>query len=248
MPRSSPVVPAALLLCLAIPAQAQMANFDSLPEGPAGTVVTDGGITFSNLDRRSGDPFPAPFSIDSVEEGRLDPAFYSPPNVLGFGEFSEGPGVTFSPFGSFEMTTGVLSSSASLELHEFGSTPRNVILLEALLNGQSVGGVTVNIPREFGSLNHFTLTLSNVTFDRLRVSAGPNDNSVIRAVIDNVRIGAVPPPCRVDVTGDGQVNVQDFLSFLQLFAAGADGADFNRDRDVNIQDFLAFLAAYAAGC
>jgi hypothetical protein len=50
-----------------------------------------------------------------------------------------------------------------------------------------------------------------------------------------------------DVTGDGQVNVQDFLAFLQLFAAADPGADFTGDCTVNVADFLAYLQAYAAG-
>jgi hypothetical protein len=54
--------------------------------------------------------------------------------------------------------------------------------------------------------------------------------------------------CRVDVNGDGAVNVQDFLSFLQLYSSGDARADFNQDGSINVQDFLAFLAAYAAGC
>jgi hypothetical protein len=54
--------------------------------------------------------------------------------------------------------------------------------------------------------------------------------------------------CRVDVNHDGQVNVADFLAFLQLYAAGDAAADMNGDGQVNVSDFLAFLAAYAAGC
>jgi hypothetical protein len=55
-------------------------------------------------------------------------------------------------------------------------------------------------------------------------------------------------PCAVDINGDSQVNVADFLAFLQLYSAGDARADFNRDSQVNVADFLAFLAAYAAGC
>jgi hypothetical protein len=54
--------------------------------------------------------------------------------------------------------------------------------------------------------------------------------------------------CRVDVNGDGAVNVQDFLAFLSLYAAGDAQADFTGDGAINVQDFLAFLSAYAAGC
>jgi hypothetical protein len=52
----------------------------------------------------------------------------------------------------------------------------------------------------------------------------------------------------VDINGDNQVNVSDFLAFLQLFAAGDLRADFTGDAQVNVSDFLAFLSAFAAGC
>jgi hypothetical protein len=54
--------------------------------------------------------------------------------------------------------------------------------------------------------------------------------------------------CRLDVNGDGLVNVQDYLRFLELYAAGDPTADFNWDCGVNVQDFLSFLALYSAGC
>jgi hypothetical protein len=64
------------------------------------------------------------------------------------------------------------------------------------------------------------------------------------AALDRVGSGS----CRADINGDGQVNLQDFLAFLQAYAAGLPVADFNGDGQVNIQDFLAFLSAFAAGC
>jgi hypothetical protein len=55
-------------------------------------------------------------------------------------------------------------------------------------------------------------------------------------------------PCPVDVNGDGQVNVADYLAFLQLYAAGDPAADMNADGIVNILDYLAFLQRYSLGC
>jgi hypothetical protein len=55
-------------------------------------------------------------------------------------------------------------------------------------------------------------------------------------------------PCPVDITGDGQVNVGDFLAFLQLFAAGNLRADMTGDGQVNVQDFLRFLQLFSVGC
>jgi hypothetical protein len=55
-------------------------------------------------------------------------------------------------------------------------------------------------------------------------------------------------PCIAEFTGDGTLNVLDFLAFLQVFAQGDARADLNGDGRVNTADFLAFLAAYASGC
>jgi hypothetical protein len=54
--------------------------------------------------------------------------------------------------------------------------------------------------------------------------------------------------CRVDMNGDGTVNVQDFLAFLQFYSAADARADINGSGGVNVQDFLAFLQLYAQGC
>jgi hypothetical protein len=56
------------------------------------------------------------------------------------------------------------------------------------------------------------------------------------------------PTCPVDFDGNGVVNLQDFLGFLQAFAAGAPSADFDGSGLVNVQDFLGFLQAFAQGC
>jgi hypothetical protein len=60
--------------------------------------------------------------------------------------------------------------------------------------------------------------------------------------------GTSAPSCTGDFNGDGAINLQDFLAYLQAFAAADPSADLNHDGLINLQDFLEFLAAYAAGC
>lgn len=55
-------------------------------------------------------------------------------------------------------------------------------------------------------------------------------------------------PCVADMNGDGTVNTQDVLMFLNAWAAGDPSADINGDGEVNTQDVLAFLNLWAAGC
>jgi hypothetical protein len=57
-----------------------------------------------------------------------------------------------------------------------------------------------------------------------------------------------PPPCKPDLNGDGTVNSQDFVLFLNLFVAGDLRADYNNDGTVNSQDFVSFLNDFVAGC
>ncbi len=57
-----------------------------------------------------------------------------------------------------------------------------------------------------------------------------------------------PRVCTGDWNVDGEVNTQDFLAYLNDWAAGNGQADLNADGVVNTQDFLAFLNAWVAGC
>ncbi len=54
--------------------------------------------------------------------------------------------------------------------------------------------------------------------------------------------------CPADYSADGQVDVLDFLSFLDHFGTGRVNADFNADTIVDILDFLDFLDAFGTGC
>jgi hypothetical protein len=54
--------------------------------------------------------------------------------------------------------------------------------------------------------------------------------------------------CPSDFNGDGVVNSQDFVAFLNAFSVGHDSADFDGNGAINSQDFVAFLNAFVAGC
>lgn len=54
--------------------------------------------------------------------------------------------------------------------------------------------------------------------------------------------------CPADFNGDGTVNTQDVLAFLNAWASHDQRADFNGDGAINTQDVLAFLNAWTAGC
>ncbi|MBK7405138.1 MAG: hypothetical protein IPJ41_11020 [Phycisphaerales bacterium] len=54
--------------------------------------------------------------------------------------------------------------------------------------------------------------------------------------------------CAPDINGDGAVNTQDFIAFLNLWVAKDSTSDWNNDGVVNTQDFVAFLNDWVAGC
>jgi hypothetical protein len=55
--------------------------------------------------------------------------------------------------------------------------------------------------------------------------------------------------CLADLSGDGALNVNDFVSFSAAFAAGdLRAADFSGDGRLNVNDFVSFQQAFAGGC
>jgi len=66
--------------------------------------------------------------------------------------------------------------------------------------------------------------------------------------LDAVSVTRLAEPCRVDLDGDCEPTLFDFLAFQNLFSAGDPIADFDGDGALTIFDFLAFQNAFAAGC
>ncbi|MFG0285353.1 MAG: GC-type dockerin domain-anchored protein [Phycisphaerales bacterium JB039] len=54
--------------------------------------------------------------------------------------------------------------------------------------------------------------------------------------------------CPADLTGDGALDLTDFLAFQSLFAAGDLRADFDLSGQLDLFDFLSFQTLFAAGC
>lgn len=55
-------------------------------------------------------------------------------------------------------------------------------------------------------------------------------------------------PCRVDITGDGLVNTQDVLQFLDIWVTRDPQADWDGNGQINSHDFLVFLNDWIQGC
>ncbi|MBK7403351.1 MAG: hypothetical protein IPJ41_01635 [Phycisphaerales bacterium] len=74
--------------------------------------------------------------------------------------------------------------------------------------------------------------------------------SIIEAAVDEFSVtdGVCDSGCVADFNGDGSVNTQDVLAFLNAWTSGDGSADINGDGNVNTQDVLAFLNLWTAGC
>jgi hypothetical protein len=82
-----------------------------------------------------------------------------------------------------------------------------------------------------------------------------NNSRQIAAVgknLDDGRVGAVlltpVSPCYADFTGDGALDLFDFLSFVNAFNAEDPAADCDRNGVFDLFDCLAFVNAFNAGC
>ncbi len=190
------------LAALAAPASAQLADFDTLSEGTFAPTITDGGVTFSNLDNGFGGA--QNFCPEQADGDLTGIPGFTPLMTLGFGGWSPGPHVGFSRIISCDITTGLIADNGSVEVFEFGSYAGNTITLEAYSGVTLVGSQAVTIPSGF-SIHHYALSISGVAFDRLHlVGGGPMDNGAFFAVIDHVLMlggGSIAYFCFGDGTG-----------------------------------------------
>jgi len=92
------------------------------------------------------------------------------------------------------------------------------------------------------------ISLTSQVQVRFTISDSPND-SVMEAAIDAFIIeGLDCGDCRVDMDGDGELTIFDFLAFQSAFSTGDPIADFDGDGSLTLFDFLAFQSEFDTGC
>ena len=124
-----------------------------------------------------------------------------------------------------------------------------------LIIGPLVGSGTFNLA-DFGVVDSaisgsVNIDSGQVTLTGAQAFSNSGDINGVQTSIDGtatlVAVGDVPA-CPGDFNGDGLVNTQDVLAFLNAWAAGDSSADCTGDGNINTQDVLCFLNAWAAGC
>ena len=194
------IVPLAFLACAATARASGFAHFDTLSEGQYATTIVDGGITFSNMDNQLGGT--ANFCPEQADGTLTGTSGFTPTMTLGFTGWSPGPGAAFSRVKSFEMSTGSIESSCTLQLFDYGSDFGNTVTLEAYSGASVVASNTVAFASGF-FVHHYTLSVSGASFDHLRVVGnGPQNTGCFFALIDEVQIGA-GSPFAAFCSGDG---------------------------------------------
>lgn len=88
--------------------------------------------------------------------------------------------------------------------------------------------------------------------------AGPSTNPLLdHYTLIRVNVPAIGQECPADLNADGAITIEDLLSMLAAFEAGAASADLDNDGDatsgtpdgaVTIEDLLFFLARFEQGC
>jgi hypothetical protein len=74
-----------------------------------------------------------------------------------------------------------------------------------------------------------------------RENADPQTRPMLRVQFD-------PAPCAADCDGTGNLDLFDFLCFINFFGQEDPAADCDQDNDYSLFDFLCFLNAFNQGC
>ena len=233
--------------------QAEETGFDSRPSGFVGRTFVDGGITFSeNLWFPGGNQ--VQFAVTNGTGSISSFPEFSPVNVMTTGSWSTGPTLGFTRVHQWIGSIGQEANAAQVDVFWLGRSnwEGTEVCLEGLIGDDVVVSDCFIHPGVMPvDIQHTRMALSGVAFDRIRFIARggtvPGELDGILAVFDNVVIeqGAT---CRVDIDGDGELTIFDFLGYQNLFDAGDLLADFDGDGELTLFDFLAFQNEFDAGC
>lgn len=175
------------------------------------------------------------------------------PNDAGDADFAGG-----NELQNFPVLTGAEVAGGGVRVAgALGSRPGRVYRVELFAGGACGPGGHGQGERFIGAVEITTDGAGDATIDATfdaqvvpgefvtatATDAGTGATSEFSACVE-----ATSGACAPDFNGDGVVNTQDVLAFLNAWTARDPKADFNGDGVINTQDVLAFLNAWTAGC
>lgn len=199
---------AACFVLFPVLSPAQTATFDNLSEGAVGSEITDGGITFYDLD--NGQPGLDQVFIIEQADGTLSGSDFSGPNGLTATSMTPGTEAGFGAVKEIFMTADEDADSASIQVFTTGTLLYgNTITLEALKDGVVVASDEVLVSDIIDG--HATLQIAGTIFDTLRLVSSPNSQALL---LDNVTINGMDS-CPCDIVNDGVCDMSDWQLFVQ---------------------------------
>jgi hypothetical protein len=169
--------------------------------------------------------------------------------------FVTGSGRIYSPFGpiNVEVTvpnydTGSGQTTLLLQVRTIGF---DLDFDNVVLDGSVLPVDIVELSRQTGSMGDEVDTLFVFEVDGnapLYVFDIPTAEAHVSIDAISVDTLASGENCVADFNGDGAVNTQDVIGFLNAWVAGDSRADINGDGAVNTQDVIGFLNLWVAGC
>jgi hypothetical protein len=242
---------AILTLAATLAANADIAHFDDLPEGFAGTTMISNGVTLSE-----GiwfvDGVNVPFAIEQADADMPAYGFgdiYSAPNVMTVGGFVTGPNMGFIRVHSWKAhVDGKTFTEGSVDVFYIDDFPGATFFLEGLAGEDvvSTDSYETDGDQPFSAV-HQHLSISGPEYEvlRFRIMGGPEQNGLV-GVFDNVILEQ--GGCPADCNADEMLNVLDFVCFQQEWQGQTEFGDCNGDGMYNVLDFVCFQQVFQAGC
>ena len=132
---------------------------------------------------------------------------------------------------------------------ELGGSNAGVDYDQLVVNGVATlsGTLNVSLVNGYNPASGQFVILQGGTISGAFAAENLPPNFAISYEADRVVV-SIGDPCVADFNGDGSVNTQDVLAFLNAWVAGDANADINGDGNVNTLDFIAYLNIWVAGC
>lgn len=166
-------------------------------------------------------------------------------DCINAGGIPGGPGTLCQTFTCFPIGAACLPDGTCID----GVTPDEAAALGGVFQGDGTVCSGINCPEPVGAAcfsNGFCLILTEAeAFNAGATWAGPG------TTCDDLNGNGVADECEScppDINGDGNVNTQDVIAFLNLWVAEDDRADFDDNDLIDTRDVISFLNAWNTGC